>query len=156
MNLSMALVKRLEQIQAKLLKSSLGLHKFCKSYPLLSSLGIHSIFHSIETSSLTLLLSIFDIPSRARSFYAFMLERHLRGQYSESDDLVARCLKICSKRDIPLLMCIFHEDVEVNILRTSKEMESLNVAIPTVDSIKYVMDCDYPSRETLQLLLRAF
>ena len=63
----------LEKIQARLVKASVGLHKFCKSTPVLKAMGVSSVKSSIELGCLNLVRSIFVNKSRARTFYLYLI-----------------------------------------------------------------------------------
>ena len=112
MFLSKSSMSKLEKTQSSLIKASLGLHKFCRSSPILSALDISSISHTVDMASLGLLKQIFDNSSGAKHFYMHMVQLHSSGMLHGHSDLVSRCLQICSKYDISLLKFLLVDKYE--------------------------------------------
>ena len=59
---------KMEKIQAKLLKASIGVHKFCKSSSILQAFNICKIESIIDRNYLELTRSMLSSSSRARPF----------------------------------------------------------------------------------------
>ena len=93
----------MEKLQTKLLKANVGLHKYCKSTPVLKALNVHKIETTVEISSLDLIRTIFCNTSRARSFYSHLLNMHVCGKLIGHTDLIARVKSICFKHDVSFL-----------------------------------------------------
>ena len=60
---------KMDKLQAKLLKTSIGVHKFCKSSVILQALNICKIEAIIHRNSLELTRSLLSSSSGARPFY---------------------------------------------------------------------------------------
>ena len=74
--------QNLKKTQGKLVKSAMGLHKYCKTTPLLHGLNLCKINDVLSTFQLNLVCQIFNNTSKARSFYAHLLN------CEASDDLL--------------------------------------------------------------------
>ena len=72
-NVSAGDLEKMEKIQSRLLKAGIGIHKFCRSSPILKALNVSKIDNVIETSSLKLISAIFS--SRAKTFYCYLLKK---------------------------------------------------------------------------------
>ena len=80
----------LEKTRVKLLKVSAGLHKFCRSTPVLHGMKVHNI---------DLVRSAFRCKSRARS-YLHLLNMHSCTNMSSHNNLIHRASRTCNKYDI--------------------------------------------------------
>jgi len=63
MYISKKSLSNMERLQTKLLKAIAGLHKYCKSTPVLKALNVNKIETTVEISSLDLMRTIFCIYS---------------------------------------------------------------------------------------------
>ena len=68
---------KMEKIQGKLLKTSIGVHYFCKSTPILKALNISKR------------------DSRARTFYIHLIKQHVSGEMICHKDLISRVKLTC-------------------------------------------------------------
>ena len=84
---------KMEKLQAKLLKPSIGVHYFCKSYPILKALNISQI----------------DRNSRARKFYIHLIKQHVSGEMICHKDLISRVKLTCEMYGISSLKYIFDD-----------------------------------------------
>ena len=71
----MASVKELDKVQAKLLKSALGLPKFCHNTPLLQALKVKKIDNLLQVQQLSLIRNALLNKSKARTFYLHMFKQ---------------------------------------------------------------------------------
>ena len=103
-----SMLKR-ENIQAKLLKTSIGVHKFCKSSPILQALDICKIESIIDRNSLELTRSMLSSSSRAGPFYIHLIKQQASGKMFGHRDLISRVKLTCKKYGISLLKYIFDD-----------------------------------------------
>ncbi len=80
----------------------LGISKFCHNTPLLNAMKIHSIQTTIETQQMTLMKSIFNNGSRARTFYSHCMKQKSTN-CSYQNELLDDISKTCQKYDISLI-----------------------------------------------------
>ena len=90
-------LEKIEKIQSRLLKAGMGIHKFCRSSPILKALNVSKIDNVIETSSLKVISAIFSNSSRAKIFYCYLLKKHRCDKLRNHTDLIARVRTICSQ-----------------------------------------------------------
>ena len=81
---------KMEKLQAKLLKTSICVHKFCKSSPILQALNICKIESIIDLNSLELTRSMLSSSSRARPFYIHLIKQYASGEMLAHRDLISR------------------------------------------------------------------
>ena len=74
LNFTRSSVKELDKVQAKLLKSALGLPKFCHNTPLLQELKVKKIDNLLQVQQLSLLRNALLNKSKARTFYLHMFK----------------------------------------------------------------------------------
>ena len=89
-------MSQLEKTQARLFKAALGLHKYCKSSPVLNAMDIVNIQTSVDTGCIELAKSIFCNESRARTFYLYLMKSNVCDKFS----LLSRVKNICSKHSV--------------------------------------------------------
>ena len=145
----------MERLQTKLLKAGLGLHKFCRSSPIMSALNIKKIESTIEIRSLDLIRSILCNSSRARPFYSHVLNQHICGKLNGHTDLIARVKVTCKKYDISFMKYIFDTSYSQSVRNDLKKMYTVEDGV--TDSVRQLLLRHDPySRVLLNLLLRAF
>ena len=145
----------MEKTQSRLLKTGFGLHKFCKSSPLLKALNVHKIESNVDISTLNLVSSVFNNQSRARSFYVYLLNVYRCGNLHCHNDLISRSIKICTKFDISLTRFIFNQSYYTTIKQDFKKRH--NAPDGLSDSIRQVLLHNDPyNRHVLNLLLKSF
>ena len=114
-----ASLKKMENIQSRLLKAGIGIYKFYRSSPILKALTVSKIDNVIETSSLKLISVIFSNSSRAKTFYCYLLKKHCCDKLRNHTDLIARVRTICSKHYVSLFKYIldtsYAHSVQVSI-----------------------------------------
>ena len=145
----------MEKLQTRLLKAGVGLHKFCKSSPILKAMNINKIETTLEISSLDLIRSIFCNTSRAKSFYSYLLNMHVCGKLTGHTDLVARVKETCAKHDVSFLKYLLDDCYASNIRREMKKC--YNVENGLSDSVRQLMLSHDPyDKYVLNLLLTPF
>ena len=153
-HLSKSSLSDAEKIQSKLLKAALGIHKYCKSTPLLQAVRVMKILQTHEISSLDLMKSIFCNKSRARSFYLHLLNMHYRGKLKGHTDLISRCNRICVNNGILPLRYIFDKQYSCTM---RKNMKTCSGSDGLTDSVRQLLLAkDVHSRCLLNMLLRPF
>ena len=95
--------------RAKLLKTSIGVHKFCKNSSILQALNISKIKSIIDRNSLELIRSMLSSSSRARPFYIHLIKQHASGEIIGHKDLISRVKVTCEKYGISFLKYIFDD-----------------------------------------------
>ena len=76
LNFTLSSVKDLDKLQAKLLKSALGLPKFCHNTPLLQALKVKKIDNLLQVQQLSLIRNALLNKSKARTFYLHMFKHY--------------------------------------------------------------------------------
>ena len=69
LNFTRSSVKKLDELQAKILKSALGLPKFCHNTPLLQALKVKKIDNLLQVQHLSLIRNALLNKSKPRTFY---------------------------------------------------------------------------------------
>ena len=154
-NISAGDLGKMEKIQSRLLKAGIGIHKFCRSSPILKALNVSKIDNIIETSSLKLISAIFSNSSRAKTFYCYLVKKHCCDKLHYHTDLIARVRTISSKHNVSLLKYIldtsYSHSVQVSIKSPTTPEDGL------CDSVRQVLLSRNPyDRYILSLLLKSF
>ena len=97
--------KELDKVQAKLLKSALGLPKFCHNTPLLQALKVKNIDNLLQVQ-LSLIRNALLNKSKARTFYLHMFKH---GTSHTDKKLLLRYLEICNTHRVSLTRYVFDE-----------------------------------------------
>ena len=148
-------LEKMEKIQSRLLKAGIGIHKFCRSLPILKALNVSKIDNVVETSSLKLISAIFSNSSRAKTFYCYLLKKHCCDQLRNHTDLIARVRTICSKHNVSLFKYIldtsYAHRVQISIKSSTTPEDGL------CDSVRQVLLSRNPyDRYIISLLLKSF
>ena len=100
-------MKELDKAQAKLLKSALGLLKFCHNTPLLDALALNKIAITLQVQHLSLLRNVI-IPCnlKVRTFYMYMIKP---GTTQSDKNLITRCFNIRKTHHVSLMRYVFDE-----------------------------------------------
>ena len=98
-------LKELDKVQAKSLKSALGLPKFCHNTPLLQALKV-KIDNLLQVQQLSLIRNALLNKSKARTFYLHMFQH---GTSHTDTNLLSRCLEICNAHRVSLTRYVFDE-----------------------------------------------
>ena len=144
-------IELLDKLQSRLIKTCLGLHKFCKSTPILRALHVPTITETIEASNLQLLRSILHNSSRAKIFYTYLITNtNSPNTRLAHHNLVSRCYQICSKYDVPFLKFVFGDNSALKCIKSSRcHVDGL------ADSVSYLLHSGGHD-DLLKLLLKAF
>ena len=89
----------LEKVQGKLLKSALGVSKFCRTTPLLKAMDIQRIDDIISSQQLSLMKTILSNNSRANLFYSMCL-RDCVTSSPHKNTLITDITRTCDKHSI--------------------------------------------------------
>ena len=103
---TIVLAENERKVRAKLLKSALGLPKFCHNTPLLQALKVKKIDNLLQVQQLSLIRNALLNKSKARTFYLHMFKR--RTSYTDKN-LLSRCLEICNAHRVSLTRYVFDE-----------------------------------------------
>ena len=68
-NISKTCLAKMEKLQTRLLKTGVGLHKYCRSSPVIKALNVNKIETTMDISTLDLVRSMLCNNSRARLFH---------------------------------------------------------------------------------------
>jgi len=98
-------ITKLEQCQSKLVKSALGLSKYCQSTKLLQALRIDKVQHIIQKQTLTLLRNVLRTDSLAQHFYLSFLTKCNNVQ----SPLITRAQEICITNNCSLFHVLTNE-----------------------------------------------
>ncbi len=150
-NLTKTSILNMDKLQAKLVKSSLGLSKYMRTTPLLGAMGIAKVSTMIETQSINLLKSIMSNNSGARNFYLHMLEYQSQRQYNS---FITKIHGICNSNNISMVkfMC---DDTYASNVKTNMKMVPINDGL--TDSVKmFLKNYSKKDKEMLKLLLSPF
>ena len=99
-------IKEIDKALAKLLKSSLGLPKFCHNTPLLEALALKKIAKTLQVHQLSLLRNAIINNSKARTFYMYMIKR---GTTQSDKNLITRCFNLRKTHHVSLMRYVFDE-----------------------------------------------
>ena len=152
--LSKKKLKEMDRTQARLLKTSLGLSKFCRNTNLLQAMKIQPVSVLSDIYTLDLLSAHMKNNAKGREFYSYILSQYKSGQFSSHVSLVNRCASVCQSRNILLFKYLFLDDY-------AKSCKYLHKSYPIndgiTDSIVYLLsDFNYEHRVMLQSLLMPF
>ncbi len=152
--------QNLEKTQGKLVKSAMGLHKYCKTTPLLHGLNLCKINDILSTFQLNLVCQIFNSTSKARSFYAHLLNCEAGDDFAYcKNTLIDRVKNSFSlHKDFSLLNCIISPSFRRKFNSDFKYVNCVSHGI--CDSVKTILfrnqllECD--DLGALGQLLRSF
>ena len=153
-NITPGAMKTLEKTQGRLVKSALGLPKYCRNTPLLKALGIRTIRQVVNNNQLSIMRNALWNTSRARNFYMCMLKKYERGVITyKHNSLISRCKHICDSEHISLTRYIF-DGTYAN--QCKKKINTISTD-GLSDSIKGLL-CNYTSqsKHLINLLLKPF
>ena len=106
LNADRNIIKQQDKAQAKLLKSALGLPKFCHNRPLLEALALKMIAKTLQVQQLSLLRNATINNSKARTFYMYMIKR---GTTQNDKNLITWCFNIRKTHHVSLMRYVFDE-----------------------------------------------
>jgi len=99
-------IKKLEQCQSKLIKSALGLSRYCQSTKLLQALHIDKVKSIIEKQTLTLMRNVLRTDSLAQQFYLSLLTKC---DINVQGSLITRSQEICMLNNCSLFHVLTSE-----------------------------------------------
>lgn len=144
----------LDRIQARLLKSSLGLSKFCRNTPLLQALKIQKPSTLIDAYNLDLIRSHFSTFSKGRIFYTFMLKQHMSGRLNGHDNLLNRVRAVSDKHGVSVMKYIFDNEY---VRKYKTKIKAFTTDDGVIDSAAYLLyNFNNDNRQMLQMLLLPF
>ena len=138
----------LEKIQAKLVKASLGLSKFCRSSPLLSALGVRKVDCLVNCQSIKLFNSIMTSKTQICNVYKYAFRKHL------NIGLLSRVKTICSDKRLSVVKIMVDKKYCTSVCKSLKRLP-INDGI--VDSCRTLLS-NYTSgnKALLRSLLKVF
>ena len=139
-------VKELDKAQAKLLKSALGLPKFCQNTPL----ALKKVAKTIQVQQLSLLRNAIINNSKARTFYMYMIKR---GTTQSDKNLITRCFNIRKTHHVSLIRYVFDK-------RYANQCKKQIHSVPqngVTDSVRTLLtNYNQHSKQILKMLLSPF
>ena len=112
-------IRRLETLQAKLVKASLGLHKFLRTTPLIQAMNIKKVETLIDCQSLKLLKGIMFNDSKSKDFYLHLIRTNFAG-----NTLLMRVKNVCDKTDLKSICTVLFNDVNTQNCIKKTEVRS--------------------------------
>ena len=150
LNFTLSSVKELDKVQAKLLKSALGLPKFCHNTPLLQALKVKKIDNLLQVQQLSLIRNALLNKSKARTFYLHMFKH--RTSHTDKN-LLSRCLEICNAHRVSLTRYVFDEHYASKCKRQIYAVPQDGV-VDSITSLLY--NYNQHSKQLVKLLLSPF
>ena len=141
----------MDKLQAKLIKTSLGLSKYLRSSALLQAMRIKSCAWWINVNSLKMLSLILNGSSQLKSLYLHML--NFPAKIDSCNNLVTRCQSICDMNSVSLFRCVLQKDYLKNFLNVQKRYPESGLADSIMTLLKNYND---RSKELIKLLLSPF
>ena len=92
----------LKKTQSKLLKSALGISKFCRNTPLLDAMKLHSVCKLRDIYQLDLFKSMLVNGSKAKTFYYHLMSLDSFNKLDGHCDLYSHVKNICLSNNISL------------------------------------------------------
>jgi len=150
-------MKELDSLQTKLLKTSLGLPKYCRNSPLLSALNLPRIRDLIDIHSLNLARTNILSSSRSKYFYNHLIRCHSNNSVNMSNhnDLISRVKKICNVRQLSFSKYVLNDSYRLQVKNRIKYSNVVNDGL--VDSLKLLLnDFNCDNLKIARLLLCPF
>ena len=98
-------IRTMDMLQAKLVKTSLGLSKYLRTTPLIHAMSIHKVNTLLNAQSISLFKSIMLNDSRSKDFYMHLIRSKFHG-----NTLHNRVLNICGEAGFGSLPRIILDD----------------------------------------------
>ena len=108
-NISKTSRNKLDKFQSKLLKSCLGLPKYCRSSDLLIALGVPKIAFLIMATEFDLIFQIFNNSSVSRQFYTHLINCEARSNMSYKNTLIDRIKISCAAKSFSFCHSILNK-----------------------------------------------
>ena len=141
----------MDKLQAKLVKSALGLSKYLRSTALIKALNIKLCGSVIAGNTLRLFSSMLNDNSFLKPLYFYMLQHPAK--INGCDNLLTRTDIICKVNCFSLVKCILHEDYVKSCKRVLFDAPRSGL----VDSLKILLsNFNDHNKEMIKLLLSPF
>ena len=147
-------VKELEKLQGSLIKTALGLSKFCRNTSLMRAMGISSVKQTIDMQYLSTLKNCITGSSKAKTFYLYLIHKHSHYNMGSHSSLLSRCIKVCDEYNTLFLqfMCI---DTYARICKS--KITALSPTNGLIDSISTLLSSfNDHTRQLVKLLIFPF
>ena len=142
----------MDKLQAKLVKSSLGLSKYLRSSPLLNALNISTILRTCEKNAMNLLKSVLHGSSSCKDFYFYLWSSP--SQKAKCDTLLSRNMNYCVKYNISLVKYVLDDKFTK---QCHKLLKPVTVNNGLADSLRMLLSNFNENDQNLtKLLLSAF
>lgn len=141
----------LDKTQSRLLKTAIGVSKFCRSTPLLNALSVQSVGVTRDLQQLKLLHSIVRDNSKGKHFYYHVMNLRCAGKLQNHSDLVGRVQDVCARNDFKFVKTLMDEKYASDCYRQLKSFPRDDGLIDSVKQQLWHHNCEY-----LNLLLIPF
>ncbi len=146
-------ITQIDNSQAKLLKSAIGLHKYYRNSPLLNAMNANKIPKLRDIYTLDLLRNAMFSQSQATTFYNFIINS---GSYNNPCNLVSRVNTICHSNHVSFMQYVLNDKYYTDSQRSVKIMYTHGTDGLT-DSVKLLLkNYTYYDKEMLKLILTPF
>ncbi len=152
MNLENRDAKEMDKQLAALVKSALGLPKWCRNHALLNSLGIKSISGGIVSSQMANLKSAIIGTSQARHFYRYLLYKDHNYNMERHSNLLSRVKESCQSNSMSFLKYVFDDKYAKLCKSTLTRVKTDGIT----DSLTYLFQKPRENHELIKLLLKPF
>ena len=154
-NISKTCLAKMEKLQTRLLKTGVGLHKYCRSSPVIKALNVKKIETTMDISTLDLVRSMLCNNSRARLFYMYIMNMQICGKLAGHTNLLSRVQETCMKYNVSFLRYVLDKSyankVKSDIRKQYCEPDGLT------DSVRQLLISRDPyDRRLLNMLLKSF
>ena len=147
-------VTELEKLQGSLIKTALGLSKFCRNTSLMRAMGISSVKQTIDMQYLSTLKNCITGSSKAKTFYLYLIHKHSHYNIGSHSSLLSRCIKVCDEYNTSFLqfMCI---DTYARICKS--KITALSPTNGLIDAISTLLSSfNDHTRQLVKLLIFPF
>ena len=88
-NISKTCLAKMEKLQTRLLKTAVGLHKYCTISPVIKALNVKKSETTMDISTLDLVRSMLCNNYRARLFYMYIMNMQICGKLAGHTNLLS-------------------------------------------------------------------
>ena len=144
--LNKADMQRLESLQARLVKASLGLSKYLRSTPLLHAMKIKKFDTLVAIHSVKLLKSVLSSDSQSRTLYMHFIHNSFRGP-----TLLSRFNRVVSNNGMSFIRTLVHDEDSQALIR---QLKSHPVNDGVIDSCRTLLrNYSQSDKDMLRMLL---
>ena len=137
---------RVESLQARLVKASLGLSKYLRSTPLLHAMKINKLDSLVATHSVKLLKSVLSNDSQSRNLYMHFIRNSFKGP-----TLLSRFKSAGSNNGVSAIRTLLHDADSLALIR---QLKSHPVNDGVVDSCRTLLrNYSQSDKDLLKMLL---